>query len=79
MPGMAGEVSQWPELDYGTLHDRNEVGVLVSNSVTNSLNIQWSMSTERLTNLKMAFQQSAPEGQLCLRDDDMSIGCISSC
>lgn len=47
MPGMAGEVSQWPKLDYGALHDRNEVGVSVSNSVTNGLNIQWSMSTER--------------------------------
>lgn len=55
---MVGEVSQWPELDYGELHDRNEVGVLVPNSVTNSLNIQCSMSTERLTNLKMKFQQS---------------------
>lgn len=55
---MVGEVSQWPELDYGELHDRNEVGVLVPNSVTNSLNIQCNMSTERLTNLKMKFQQS---------------------
>lgn len=58
MPRMAGEVSQWPQLDYRTLHGRNEVGALVSDSVTNSLNIQWSMSTEKLTNLKMEFQQS---------------------
>lgn len=32
--------------------------VLVSNTVTNILDIQWSMSTERLTHLKMEFQQS---------------------
>lgn len=50
--------SQWPLLDYRALHDTNEVRVLVSNSATNSLSIQWSLSTERLTNLRTEFQQS---------------------
>lgn len=60
MPGTAGEVSQWLQLDYRALRNRNEVGVLVPNSVTNSLSIQWCMSAEKLTNLKMEFQHSEP-------------------
>ena len=37
-------------------------GLLVSDSVTESWDVQWSMSTERPTGLKMEFQQSEPRG-----------------
>lgn len=51
--------------------------VLESSSATNSLKIQCSVSIERLTSLGMesAFDS---EGQLYVRDDEVSVGYISS-